>query len=305
MIRAMMPSPAEDPNDPPKWFQDAIAAPCEDRSTEVQGCLIHYLRWGGPGRPGVVLVHGGAAHAHWWSFIAPLLTSEFQVVALDLSGHGDSGRRKEYPRDIWAEEVMAVAQHAGIVGAPVVAGHSMGGFVTIATAARYGDRLAGAVILDSPVRRPNPEEEEGARGRAFRNPKVYDDVKTALEHFRLVPDQPHTNPFIIDHIARHSLCQVTGGFTWKFDPLVFRRVAPRAIHEVLPEVRCRVALFRAEFGLLTPDIGDYMYELLDRNAPVIEIPNAHHHLMLDQPLALVTGLRTILADWEHSVPRRR
>jgi pimeloyl-ACP methyl ester carboxylesterase len=225
-------------------------------------------------------------------------------VALDLSGHGDSGRREGYPRDIWAEEVMAVAEHAGIVGAPIVVGHSMGGFVTIATAARYGDRLAGAVILDSPVRRPNPEEEEGARGRAFRNPKVYNDVKTALEHFRLVPDQPHTNPFIIDHIARHSLCEVPGGVTWKFDPLVFRRVAPRAIHEVLPEVRCRVALFRAEFGLLTPDIGDYMYELLDRNAPVVEIPNAHHHLMLDQPLALVTGLRTILADWEHSVPRK-
>jgi len=70
-------------------------------------------------------------------------------------------------------------------------------------------------------------------------------------------------------------------------------------------VRCRVALFRAEFGLVTPDIGDFMYELLHRNAPVVEIPNAHHHLMLDQPLALVTGLRTILADWEHSIPRQR
>jgi pimeloyl-ACP methyl ester carboxylesterase len=266
---------------------------------------VHYLRWGTPGHPGVVLVHGGAAHAHWWSFIAPQLTRECQVVALDLSGHGDSGRRSEYPRDIWAEEVMAVADHAEIAGPPIVVGHSMGGFVTIATAARYGDRLAGAVILDSPVRRPNPEEEEGARGKAFRNPKLYPDLETALKHYRLVPDQPCVNPFLMDHVARHSLHAVPGGYTWKFDPLVFRRFAPRAIHEVLPEVRCRVALFRAEFGLLTPDIGDYMYELLDRNAPVIEIPNAHHHLMLDQPLALVTGLRTILADWEHSIPRQR
>jgi pimeloyl-ACP methyl ester carboxylesterase len=296
-----MTSPA---NQIPKWFQDAVAARYEEGWTEVRGCRVHYLRWGDAGRPGIVLVHGGAAHAHWWSFIAPLLTLECQVVAIDLSGHGDSGRREEYPRDIWAEEVMAVAEHAGIVGAPIVVGHSMGGFVTMATAARYGDRLAGAVILDSPVRRPNPEEEEGARGKAFRNPKLYPDLETALDHFRLVPDQPHTNPFIIDHIARHSLRQVPGGFTWKFDPEVFRRVAPRAIQDVLREVRCRVALFRAEFGLLTPDIGEYMYELLDRNAPVVEIPGAHHHLMLDQPLALVTGLRTILADWEHSVPRK-
>ena len=65
------------------------------------------------------------------------------------------------------------------------------------------------------------------------------------------------------------------------------------------------ALFRAAHGLVTPDIGHYMYELLNRNAPVIEVPEAHHHLMLDQPLALVTGLRTLLADWEHSTPAQR
>jgi pimeloyl-ACP methyl ester carboxylesterase len=199
---------------------------------------------------------------------------------------------------------MAVAEDARLVGAPILVGHSMGGFVCIAAASRYGDRLAGAIIIDSPVRKPDPEAEEGARGRSFRNPKVYPDPETALKRFRLVPDQPCDNEFVFDHVARHSLGQVEGGWTWKFDPVIFHRFTPRAIHEVLPEVRCRVALFRAEFGLVTPDIGEYMYGLLDRNAPVVEIPRAHHHLMLDQPLALITGLRAILADWEHSVPRK-
>ena len=60
-----------------------------------------------------------------------------------------------------------------------------------------------------------------------------------------------------------------------------------------------------ENGIVTADIAEYMYELLGRNAPVIEIPEAYHHMMLDQPLLLVTGLRTLLADWEHSVPRSR
>jgi pimeloyl-ACP methyl ester carboxylesterase len=289
----------------PRWFREAIETPFEERRVEVEGCSIHYLRWGEARRPGLVLVHGGAAHAHWWSFIAPQLTHEYQVVALDLSGHGDSGRRKEYPRDLWGEEVMAVAEHAGLVGEPILVGHSMGGFVCIATAARHSERLAGTILLDSPVRRPDPEEEEGARGKAFRNPGLYPDPETALARYRLVPEQPCENRFIIDHIARHSLCQVEGGWTWKFDPEVFRRVTPRAAHELLPEVRCRVALLRAEFGLVTPDIGEYMYELLDRNAPVVEIPQSYHHLMLDQPLALITALRAILADWEHSIPTRR
>jgi pimeloyl-ACP methyl ester carboxylesterase len=289
----------------PHWFSDAVEAPRESRRVDVEGCPINSLRWGDAGRPGVVFVHGGAAHAHWWSFIAPLLTSDYRVAAIDLSGHGDSGRRDLYPRELWAQEVMAVAADAEIEGKPIIVGHSMGGFVTIQTAAEHGDHLAGAVVLDSPVRRPDPEAEEGARGKAFRNPKLYPDVDTALEHYRLVPGQPCENQFILDHIARHSLREVEGGFTWKFDPSVFRRITPRAAHEILPKVRCRVALFFAQFGLVTPDIGEYMYELLDRNAPVVEIPQCYHHMMLDQPLAIVAALRALLADWEHSVPRRR
>ncbi|MDG2908930.1 MAG: alpha/beta hydrolase, partial [Acidimicrobiales bacterium] len=70
-------------------------------------------------------------------------------------------------------------------------------------------------------------------------------------------------------------------------------------------ITCRVALFRAEHGLVTPGIGAYMYEQLGRVAPVIEIPLAGHHLMLDQPLLVVTALRTLFADWEHSVPFER
>lgn len=45
-----------------------------------------------------------------------------------------------------------------------------------------------------------------------------------------------------------------------------------------------------------------MYDRLDRAAPVIEIPAAGHHVMLDEPLALVTGIRTLLSDWDHSLP---
>lgn len=290
----------------PDWFQHALAQKPDDVVIDVQGCAIHYLQWGDREKPGIVLVHGGAAHAHWWSFIAPLLTSQYHVVALDLSGHGDSGRRGDYKREVWAEEVMAVARHAGIVGAPLLVGHSMGGIVCIAAAARFGDRLAGAIIVDSPVRRPDPESEEGTRGRAFRNPKTYADFETAVAKFRLIPPQPCENDWIVDHVARHSLHQTESGWTWKFDPVVFRRATPESIAENLAQVRCRVALFRGELSfLVTPDVADYMYELLDRNAPVVEIPQAYHHLLLDQPLAFVSALRAILADWEHSLPRKR
>ncbi|MEE3330372.1 MAG: alpha/beta hydrolase [Myxococcota bacterium] len=295
---------AEARRNAPVWFDRALAAPFDERSVDVEGCSIHYLRWGDPSLPGIVLVHGGAANAHWWSFIAPLFP-EYCVVALDLSGHGDSGRREAYPREMWAKEVLAVADDAGFEVPPIVIGHSMGGFVTIVTAAEYGERIAGAVILDSPVRMPSAEERVSVAGKAFGNPKTYPSVEAALERYRTVPDQPSSLPYVMDHVGRNSIREVEGGYSWKFDAEIFRKITPRATADELPRVRSRVALFRAEHGLVTQDIGREMYGLLGRVAPVIEIPEAYHHIMLDQPLLLVTGLRTLLADWEHSVPYRR
>ncbi len=293
-------------SDTPGWFSRAIETPIQEGTVEVADVSIHYLEWGERDRPGIVFVHGGSAHAHWWTHLAPMFIERYHPVAIDMSGHGDSGRRSDYAFDIWAEEIMAVCAATGIDSPPVLVGHSMGGLVSIVTAALHGEKLRGAIIVDSPVNRPDPEREEGVRGRAFRNPKTYADVETALEHFRLVPDQPPGPPYVMDYIARHSLRRVEDGWTWKFDPNIFPRLKPAAIHEYLAGIHTRVALFRGELSdLVTPDVSDYMHELLGRNAPVVAIPEAHHHLIIDQPLAFVSALRAILADWEHTVPRHR
>jgi len=230
-----------------------------------------------------------------------MFTEKWHPIALHLSGHGDSGRRDSYSHAMWAQEVIAVSRDAGFPGPPVVVGHSLGGMVTIQTAATYGDDLAGAVIVDAPVRRPDPESEEGRSGRAFRAPGVYPTLEEAKEHFRLIPPQPCENGYIVDHIAENSLHETEGGWTWKFDPALFRgTLIP--LRDQLASVRCRVALFTGDKSVVVPpDTAQYMYELMGRVAPVVSIPQAHHHLTLDQPLAFVAALRTLLADWDHSI----
>jgi pimeloyl-ACP methyl ester carboxylesterase len=276
-----------------------MGAPADLGAADVRGAVISYRAWGDRGQAGVVLVHGGGAHARWWDHIAPLLAGGHRVAALDLSGHGDSDRRDHYSLDVWAEEVLAVSAAAGIAGPPVVIGHSMGGFVTLRAASIYGSRLAGAVAIDSAVRDMPPEEQAAREHRAFGPLRVYPSRDAAIARFRPVPDQP-VLPYIADHVAATSIRECDGGWSWKFDPGIFSRQQPAP--PLLTWMDCRVALFRAEHGLVSTRMGEVMYDRLGRIAPVIEIPAAGHHVMLDQPIALVTGIRTLLSDWDHSLP---
>src|SRR6266581_4475373 len=115
----------------PAWFTRAVNSPFEDRFIEVEGCRIHYLRWGKVGRPGLLLVHGGFAHAHWWDFIAPFFAEHYRVAAIDLSGMGDSGHREKYSSEMFVNEVISVCSDAGFGDKPIIVGHSFGGFVAL------------------------------------------------------------------------------------------------------------------------------------------------------------------------------
>ncbi len=291
--------------DAPAWFVRAVSVPHDDGVVTVDGAPVHYLSWGERGRRGLVFVHGGGAHAHWWTHIAAPFAEEFRVAAIDLTGHGDSGYRDRYDPEQWADEVIAVADDAGIEGLPVVIGHSMGGFVTIVTAARHPEALASVIVCDSPVTESDPEI---SAQDAFGRPRTYATMAEAIARFRTVPPQDHYLDYVIDFVARHSLRPADGGWQWKFDRRIFEQFGDGVRTLAVPylsQVDCRLALLRSENGLVTPEIGSFMYEKLGRVTPVIEIPEAGHHAMLDQPLILLTALRTLLADWDHSEPHQR
>jgi len=292
----------------PQWFKDALAIKPESSFVQVAGARIHYLRWGDRARPGLLLVHGNAAHAHWWDFIAPFLARDYNVAAMDLSGMGDSDWRKDgYAMETFAREELAVCEDAGMFQLdepPVIVAHSFGGFVTMLTGGLYGDRLAGVVIVDSPVN--PPDRPGGPPKREIKPHNVYPSLAAAMARFRLMPPQTSENLYLVDWVARNSLKEVAGGFTWKFDPAIWQRFSIGDTAERLRATRCRIAVFRGEHSvLLPPQIGEYMFNLLGRSAPMVEIPQAQHHIMLDQPLALVAALRALLADWEHSTATRR
>lgn len=271
----------------------ALADVPEHRETVVEGARVHLRCWGAEDRPGLVLVHGGAAHSGWWDHVAPFFAGSYRVVAPDLTGHGDSDHRDRYDTARWAREVIAAAGAGGVSGRPLVVGHSMGGWVAATVGVRHGDAVDGIAIIDSPLMDPPPEEV--VLRRRQRRLRRYATREEILARFSTLPPQDVVLPYVREHIAAESVRPVDGGWTWKFDPSFFGERA--LLRDLLPALRCRAAFIRAEFGLVPPEMAGTIDALLGHRVPIVELPDAGHHPMLDQPLPLVTALRMLLQQW--------
>lgn len=291
-------------SDLPFWYERAIAVPSQPGSIEVAGANIVYETWGDVGKPGVVLIHGSNAHLEWWRFTAPFLADSFRVVALDLSGNGDSDWRQHYSSEIFADEVWQVCQAAELGAKPFVVGHSFGGWVALEAAKYHHQQLGGVLFMDFTTAPPEEYLEWGLRAtregvQPGRKLRVYKDKQTALDRFRFIPEQPGVHPAVLRHMAEHGLKQVDGGWTWKFDPALFDDM------EMGPDQRdtflglsCKSALM---LGEASDDEGAFysahMLEVSNGLLPTITVPGTYHHLMFDQPLAVAMAMKFILLDW--------
>lgn len=294
------PSTPNGATEAPAWFSQALAQTPASRWTEAQGCDIHYLRWGPaqPARPGILFLHAGGAHARWWSFIAPFFASDRAVAAIDFSGMGDSGRRDAYGSACHIAEIEAVLADADLGAKPIVVGHSFGGFIAMCHGARHSADLAGVVCVDAALR-PEPAA-QAEPVRAYTRPKpVHPDRASILKRFRLGPAQPCRNAFILDFIANTSIAPCPGGWTWKFD-VAARGAAHHTepLAEYLASFACPKALiYGAESAMVTPEIAAHMATMFAPGEPVVCLPDAHHHVFVDQPIAFVAALRAILSGW--------
>jgi pimeloyl-ACP methyl ester carboxylesterase len=283
----------------PAWFQWALAQEPERSVVSVAGAEIEVLAWGRRGAPGVLLLHGNGAHADWWSFIAPFLARDRRVTAMTWSGMGGSDWRPAYNADLFIQEALAAAEATGLFDGPtkpLIAAHSFGGFMGLALAAREGARFGGAVILDSPVDPPG-EHHDRPPPRTRPN-RVYATFEEALARFRLAPAQPCETLYAVDYIARRSIKPVQDGFTWKFDPFIWAHMELGDPNRFLRAPQCPLAIVWGDRSQLMPgSVIAHMKQTAPAGTPFFTIPDADHHVLLDQPLATVSALAALFAAW--------
>ena len=279
----------------PDWYVTAMAETPETGHVAVEGATLEWLAWGPAGAPGVLLVHGGWAHARWWSHIAPLLAQGRRVAALSLSGMGGSDWRPHYAIAQYGRELRAVAQAAGLDGAgpPVLIAHSFGCAPAVAALCDPDDWTAGAILIDGSITM-QPGDLPPATGRRV---EPFATIAAALARYRLLPPQPCENPFIVDGIARASVRAVEGGLAWAFDPGLYERCAFIDSRAAAMAARRPIAFIRgARSAIVSPaTLAGLRADL--PGARFVTVPAAGHHVLLDQPLALVAAIDALLAGW--------
>lgn len=279
----------------PAWFREAVARPTQSHYVQANGARIHYLSWNDAERdkPGLLFMHGFRGHARWWSFVAPYFTERFRVYALDFSGMGESEARAEYDPLVFALDIAEVIRATEIAPATLVA-HSFGGSRAMRLAAEHPELVKQAIIVDSYVHFADVDRD--GPNIDVRPRKLHASYEAAMARYRLTPPDNAAPDYVLDYIAHHSLEPHAEGFRWKFADNLARGLMERDGAAVLRRVNVPLIYVYGEHSRVAE--GGRAQKIVDHirgaRGP-IAIPGAHHHVMLDQPLALIASLRSLLA----------
>lgn len=267
-----------------------------DRYIEVGGLRLHYQDFGTAGKPVLLCLHGGAAHGHWFDFVAPGLTPDHHVLALDQRGHGDSSWAEPpaYSYRDYAADLDKMAAKLDLRDFTLI-GHSMGGMVALVYAATYPGRMKKLVIVDTSINLPE-ERLSAMRDVGSRGGSSYPTKEALVGRYKLRPGNSLAPLEIQQYIGGHSARQFPDG-SWrhKFDRNVY------ALREKMDGMPCwdniKVPSLLVR-GDRSPRITPEIHAAVKARAPQVElatVAESDHHVTLDNPTGFVGAVKPFLA----------
>jgi pimeloyl-ACP methyl ester carboxylesterase len=261
---------------------------------DVNGLRLSFLEWGAAGRPGLCLLHGGSAHAHWFDRVAPAFADRFHVIALDQRGHGESdwARPPAYATENFAADLLGVLDGLGWRRVALV-GHSMGGHNAMSFAAWHADRVSALVIVDSRPAMP-VERLDRLRTRGLVTLRPYPTLEAAAASFRLLPRETVAEPALLAHLGRAGVVERDGQWVYRFDPASNGSRKPVDAWTLVDRITAPTLIVRGELSRnLPPEVVDRLRAAIP-GATVATIAGSYHHLVLDNPTGFVEVLDRFL-----------
>lgn len=268
-----------------------------EHSVRVAGLDLRLQDYGTAGKPPLLCLHGGAANAHWYDFVAQGFTGDYHVRALDFRGHGDSAwdpaEPPDYSYERHAADVHELTEKLDLRDFVLIA-HSMGGMVSSVYTANYPGRLKALIIVDSNLTMTQ-ERIAAYHEVGMREGRQYASEEEFVEAYRVRPPGGTAPREVVRYIARLSGRRYDDGM-WrhKVDRKVYANRQFVDSYPLWSRIKVPVLLMKADLSeRMTPEA---LAEISARapHVQVATVPEADHHITLDNPAGFIRAARGFL-----------
>jgi pimeloyl-ACP methyl ester carboxylesterase len=276
-----------------------------------QRLRLHYVDWGNPTKPPLVMLHGGRDHCRNWDWAATELRNDWHIIAPDLRGHGDSQWSADGSYTL-AGYIYDLAQliHQQRLAPATIIGHSLGGQIALRYTGLYPDTVARLVAIEGLGPSPAWLKQNSVktivermdawiteqRGLASRLPRCYASIEDAFR--RMQEENPRLTGEQARHLTVHGANQNEDGtYSWKFDNYV-RAWPPydmrgRDIQLLWSRIACPTLLLYGKDSRAGNPADDGRARHF-RHAQVVGLDGAGHWLHHDRLDDFLRILRTFL-----------
>lgn len=258
------------------------------------GVRISLAEWSGRGRT-LLCIHGITANCRCWDLVASKLAPDYRVLAMDLRGRGRSDKPATgYSIEQHGQDILALLDDLE-VKRPVIVGHSLGAFISLAFAAGYPDRVDRVVLVDGGGDLSKEEMDKvfaGIKPSLDRLGKVFPSAQAYLEAMKQAPYIQPWSPFL-ETYYRWEIEEVSGGVRTNIDPVHVEEEAVNvrnmAAASFYPKIGCKVLILRATEGLLAHDDILLPERVVKRmvkeiqHARSVDIEGTNHYGIIFQP----------------------
>jgi len=278
-----------------------------------QRLRLHYVDWGNPEAPPLILQHGGRDHCRSWDWVAAELAKDWHVIAPDARGHGDSAWSPDgdYSMQAFVYDFAQLVHTLGHDQVTIVA-HSLGGNIATRFTGFYPEKVRKLINIEGlgvspkvlaartavPYAKRMREWIGNKRAAAGRLPKRYPTLEAAFARMKA------ENAFLTDEQARHLTVHGAnrnedGTWSWKFDNYLNvwapHELPISEIEQLWEGIECPVLLlYGADSWASNPERDGRAAHF--RNARVVEYENAGHWLHHDQFDRFMEDVTAFLAD---------
>ncbi len=272
---------------------------------------LHYCHWPNPGKPHLLLVHGGEDHNRNWDRVVAHLQPHFDIVAPDLRGHGESDwvNGAAYTISGFVLDLANLVDHLGWSSLSLI-GHSLGGALVLKYTSVFSERVRRVVAIEGLGPAPHLLEKmagqngasrlrewiDSARRSARHQPTEYASRSDALE--RMMRKNAHLPAELAEHLCDYGSQRLeNGNYRWKHDPLLRTMplfdITPEQTRDMWRAITCPVLLIRGEESWASDPEADGRAAFFS-DATVVNIPGAGHWVHHDQLDAFMAATRPFL-----------